>query len=83
MGGGLKNRASMGQFYNHSTNVGLMLNIGCNGGSIFTPVQAKSGLKLLDESKSHINISNNNVTDNNGTMSNVQFKAIFTFKRIS
>jgi hypothetical protein len=76
-----KSYSSMGQFYNHKENVGLMLNIGFNGVGVTPPIPNGS-LFTNNGSEAEGGISSNERTSDAGAMSDIQFKAIFTFKKI-
>ena len=77
-----KSISKMGQFYNHSGGVGLMLNIGSNN-SPTAGINKVTGVEIPSSqgSDSFVHIGSTSVGD--GIFANIQFKAIFTFKTIS
>jgi hypothetical protein len=76
-----KSISKMGQFYNHSVNVGLMLNIGTNN-SPSAAITPPTGVEITSSqgSDSFKVITHLDVGDT--VHANIQFKAIFTFKKL-
>ena len=77
-----KSRSKMGQFYNHSQSVGLMLNIGSNNTPLAVNVGPPSGVSVTDTQGTD-DFKTLTITEPAGLLfANIQFKAIFTFKKL-